>query len=236
MTDKQIIAAIRKDLKANIDEDYKKGAEIYDKADTKSFGVRVPVIRKISQNYFQLVKNWPLQNFLCFCEKLSDSNYSELGRIARDWAFKRRREYQKSDFKTFEIWLKKYVSGWASCDDLCGHLLGWFVLEFPELTAEIKTWSRSKNKWLRRASAVVLIPAVRQGKYLQDIFITADVLLTDKDDLVQKGYGWVLKEASRLFQHQVFDFIMARKHRMPRTALRYAIEKMPQAMRQKAMK
>jgi 3-methyladenine DNA glycosylase AlkD len=57
----------------------------------------------------------------------------------------------------------------------------------------------------------------------------------DRDDMVQKGYGWMLKEASKPYQKEVFDFVMRNKAVMPRTALRYAIEKMPADLRAKAM-
>jgi 3-methyladenine DNA glycosylase AlkD len=60
--------------------------------------------------------------------------------------------------------------------------------------------------------------------------------LKDKDDMVQKGYGWLLKEASRTHEREVFDYVMKHKAKMPRTALRYAIEKMPEKLRSKAMK
>ena len=62
-----------------------------------------------------------------------------------------------------------------------------------------------------------------------------DQLLTDEDYLVQKGYGWMLKEISKTEPIQVFDFVMERKAFMPRTSLRYAIEKLPPELRQKAM-
>ena len=57
----------------------------------------------------------------------------------------------------------------------------------------------------------------------------------DEEDLVQKGYGWMLKEASKKHREEVFEYIMRRKSEMPRTALRYAIEKMPEDLRRKAM-
>jgi len=89
---------------------------------------------------------------------------------------------------------------------------------------------------LRRGAAVILIPAVKKNKkFLQDVFDVAEILLMDKDDLVQKGYGWLLKEASNKYQKEVFDFVMKRKNWMPRVALRYAIEKMPESMREQAM-
>ncbi len=60
-------------------------------------------------------------------------------------------------------------------------------------------------------------------------------MLLDNDDLVQKGYGWMLKAASESHQKEVFDYVMKNKARMPRTALRYAIEKMPKDLKVKAM-
>jgi 3-methyladenine DNA glycosylase AlkD len=63
----------------------------------------------------------------------------------------------------------------------------------------------------------------------------ANILLLDRDDLVQKGYGWMLKEASRKNQKEVFDYIIKHKKTMSRTALRYAIEKMPEELKREAM-
>jgi 3-methyladenine DNA glycosylase AlkD len=77
---------------------------------------------------------------------------------------------------------------------------------------------------------------VRNRLLLDEVFKTADMLLTDDDDMVQKGYGWTLKEASNQFPDEVFRYVMKNKRRMPRTALRYAIEKLPQKMRKEAMK
>ena len=62
------------------------------------------------------------------------------------------------------------------------------------------------------------------------------MLLTDLDDLVQKGYGWLLKEESRVHQKAVFDYVIARRKVMPRTALRYAIELMPKDLKDEAMR
>ena len=80
---------------------------------------------------------------------------------------------------------------------------------------------------MRRASAVSLIIPARKGLFLDTIFEIADNLLLDKDDLVQKGYGWMLKAASESHLPEVFDYVIKNKFIMPRTALRYAIEKMP---------
>jgi len=88
---------------------------------------------------------------------------------------------------------------------------------------------------MRRAAAVSLIIPARQGDFLPEIFELADILLMDEDDMVRKGYGWMLKAASQAHQQEVFEFVMARKAVMPRTSLRYAIEKMPKALKEQAM-
>ena len=88
---------------------------------------------------------------------------------------------------------------------------------------------------MRRASAVTLIIPARKGKFLNDILEIADILLTDKDDLVQKGYGWMLKAASEVNQQEIFNYVIKNKFIMPRTSLRYAIEKMPKELKAKAM-
>ena len=89
---------------------------------------------------------------------------------------------------------------------------------------------------MRRAAAVSLIIPAKHGGFLNDAIGIADLLLTDKDDMVQKGYGWLLKEASRKHQTAVFDYVMKHKSVMPRTALRYAIELMPNDLKTEAMK
>ena len=133
-------------------------------------------------------------------------------------------------------WLKNYVDNWAFCDDFCTHAFGEIIIKYPKFLPNIKLWTKSKNRWERRASSVILIPLANQKKYLKNIFETSDILLTDTDDLVQKGYGWTLKVASNKFPNEVFEFVMKRKNIMPRTALRYAIEKYPKKMKDKAMK
>jgi 3-methyladenine DNA glycosylase AlkD len=106
---------------------------------------------------------------------------------------------------------------------------------YPEYIDKLYGWARSENRWVRRAAAVTLIVPAKHGKFLKEAFRIADILLKDKEDLVQKGYGWLLKEASRLHHEEVFAYLMKHRDVMPRTAFRYALEKMPQQLRAKAM-
>lgn len=107
---------------------------------------------------------------------------------------------------------------------------------YPEFLARLKELANSENRWVRRAASVTLIKPARKGEFLDEILEIADILLLDKDDLVQKGYGWMLKAASEAHQKEIFEYVMKNKSLMPRTALRYAIEKMPKDLKSKAMK
>jgi 3-methyladenine DNA glycosylase AlkD len=145
-------------------------------------------------------------------------------------------KFEPSDLELFSRWIESYVDDWAKCDTLCNHTVGGFIEKYPESVSELKRWAKSKNRWLRRAAAVSLIIPAKQGNFLPDVFEISDILLSDEDDMVQKGYGWLLKEASRKHQKEVLDYVLKNRKTMPRTALRYAVELMPKELKAEAMK
>lgn len=233
--EKMIIHEIREELEKLIDRRYHDAARKWTRGQIKLLGVRTPVVRKISAKYFSRIKTKTRQEIFDLCEALLKSGYSEERTIAFDWAFRLKKHYMPSDFYLFESWLKTYVSSWGACDDFCTHAFGAFIYQFPEFCPKVKKWTQSKNSWLRRASAVVMIYSIRRAKYLETIFEMADMLLLDQNDFVQKGYGWMLKEASNLYPQEVFHYVMRHRAGMPRTALRYAIEKLSPELKKKAM-
>ncbi len=192
-----------------------------------------PDMRKISRRYFSELKDKPKSEIFVLCNELLEAGFTD---IPFDWAYRLGGRFTKSDFRVLESWLKKYVDDWGKCDHLCTHSLGVFIYRFPEIIAKTEKWAYSKNRWQRRASAVALIYSIRRRQGLREIFRRADILLTDADDMVQKGYGWMLKEAANKYPQEVFDYVMKHKSVMPRTALRYAIEKMPLSWKKQAMK
>lgn len=227
---------IHKELLASVDLTYQTGVKRYFKEKINPIGVRTPIVRKIANKYYSDTKDLNKKEIFDLCEKLLEKRTYEETLIAFSWARKIRKGFEAKDFVRFEKWVKKYVDNWAFCDDFCTHALGELAVDFPVLLPKIKTWTKSKNRWERRASAVTLIPISKQSKYLKNIFATADILLQDNDNLVQKGYGWLLKVTADSFPKEVFQFVMKRKDIMPRTALRYAIEKYPKEMKIKAMR
>lgn len=100
--------------------------------------------------------------------------------------------------------------------------------------SEITRVYTKDNTKIKLEAPTKIVPA-RRGLFLDEVFRLSDILLLDEDDLVQKGYGWMLKEASRKHEKEIFYYVMKNKTKMPRTALRYAIEKMPEHLRKKAI-
>lgn len=231
-----ILSEVRRDLESSVDEKTKNSYQRFFKECVKAYGVKTDIARKIAKRYFDRIKEKNKKEIFSLCEKLLESDYCEEAFIAFEWAYSLRKYYEETDFPMFKDWLKKYVNNWAKCDTLCNHSVGSFIEQFPQYVDILKAWTKSENRWLRRASAVTLILPARKGKFLTDIFEICDSLLKDEDDLVQKGYGWLLKELSKTHQKEVFEYVMKYKKDMPRTAFRYAIEKLPKDLRDIAMK
>ena len=230
-----VLTAIRKELVLSIDEKTRDGAQRFFKEEAKFHGVKSALVRKIAAKYFREIKSRDKKEIFGLCENLLETNYGEEAFIAFEWTYSLRRKYEPEDFQIFEKWVSEYVDNWAKCDTLCNHTLGTFIEMYPEYIKNLKVWAQAENRWLRRASAVTLILPARKGDFLKEVLEISDILLKDKDDMVQKGYGWMLKEASKKHQEEIFDYVMSKKAEMPRTALRYAIEKMPAELRRKAM-
>ncbi len=231
-----IIKEVRQALIENIDEKTRDSGHRFFKEDVLIYGVRVNLVTQFSKEFFNTIKDRSKSEIFLLCEELWKSNYTEETYIAGNWVYYMNERYEPADFEIFERWVNTYVNNWASCDTLCNHAIGTFIEMYPQYIEQLKGWAKSKNRWVRRAAAVTLIIPARKGLFLEDIIDIADTLLLDKDDLVQKGYGWMLKAASEAYQKQVFDYVISKKAVMPRTALRYAIEKMPQELKAVAMK
>jgi 3-methyladenine DNA glycosylase AlkD len=240
----KIIEEIRQVLKDCVDEKILKSSSRYFKEGEQPlvYGVSMREVGKTGKEFYRQIEGSSKKEIFEICEELWKSQYLEEAVVACIFSQSLHKKYEPSDFKVFERWIHKYVNNWADCDTLCNHTVGMFVMMYPGYVNELKNWAKSPNRWVKRASAVSLIIPARKGMFLKDVFEIADILLPDKDDMVQKGYGWMLKAASETYyksetyQKEVFDYVMSRKDVMPRTALRYAIEKMPQELRMEAMK
>jgi 3-methyladenine DNA glycosylase AlkD len=230
-----IIEKIREEMITNSDEKIKRSGERFFKEEVKLFGLKSSLVARIGKDHFKLIKDKDKTEILQLCEELWKSGYMEESFIACNWSYYIHKSYEPADFEIFDRWVNLYLGNWASCDTLCNHSVGTLMEMYPALLSGLKGWARSQNRWVKRASAVSLIVPARKGKFLEDIFEIADILHSDSDDMVQKGYGWMLKAASQAHLVEVFDYVIRKKATMPRTSLRYAIEKMPSELKSLAM-
>jgi 3-methyladenine DNA glycosylase AlkD len=231
----KIIENLRSELIRNGDEKTKQSGERFFKEDVKFYGVKSALEKQISREHYKSITDKSKSHIFSLCEELFESGIMEESFVACSWSYNVRKDFEPSDFKIFEKWVNNYVTNWATCDTLCNHTVGSFIEMYPAFLSGLKQWAKSPGRWVKRASAVSLIVPAKQGKFLDDVFEIADILHADSDDMVQKGYGWMLKVASQAHQEAVFNYVISKRATMPRTALRYAIEKMPADLRLKAM-
>ena len=231
-----LITQIRNELKRNADPKTQQNFQRFFKERVRYYGVKTGPVVKIAKKYWKDIKSRDKEEIFSLCEDLYKSGYCEEAFVVSTWAALLSKRFEPSDIRTLRHFIDSYITNWAACDGFCNHAVGDFIEKYPEYGKELKDWTKSENRWMRRAAAVSLILPAKHGKFLDNVLEIADLLLTDQDDMVQKGYGWMLKEASRQHQEEVFDYVMRNKRAMPRTALRYAIELMPKDLKSEAMK
>lgn len=231
-----VVASIREELEERGDPEIRKSAGRFFKEGITCYGLKTAAVTAIAKKRWKEIKERDKTEIHALCEELYRSGHMEEAFIAAAWAHLLEDRCEPGDIAVFRHWIDTYVSTWAECDSLCNHAVGSLLDRYPECVEELKRWTQSKNRWMRRAAAVSLIVPAKHGRFLDDVFAIADLLLADQDDLVQKGYGWLLKEASRKHTGEVFAYVVQNRKTMPRTALRYAVELMPEDLRAEAMK
>lgn len=232
----KIIEIINAELNQHADQEYRELIRTRYNMNVDNFlGVRTPTIHKIADKQFKELKSHYMDERLAYCGDLLSTNIYEHKIIAFRWAYLSRKEFTISHLDLFNSWLEKFVDDWIDCDDLCVHVIGEFFLIYPQRANEVIQWTSSENLWCRRGAAVSLVLPTRKGEQIELALRVADLLLNDEEDLVLKGYGWLLKVASKNFPDEIFHFVMERLDIMPRVAFRYAIEKLPEQLKRQAM-
>lgn len=145
-------------------------------------------------------------------------------------------QYQKVNTKGQENILRFYlrnlehVNNWDLVDSSSYAILGHYLLEKPK--EPLYTFAQSKNIWERRIAIVSTFYFIRKGEYTPTLKI-ATLLLNDKEDLIHKACGWMLRELGKKDETALRKFLNENGKRMPRTMLRYAIERFDEKTRKK---
>jgi 3-methyladenine DNA glycosylase AlkD len=100
----------------------------------------------------------------------------------------------------------------------------------------MRAWSRDRNMWVRRASMVSLLRPIRAGLALDLAYEIAERLHADDHDLIQKAVGWVLREAGKMDTTRLERYLRTHGRSIPRTTVRYAIERFPAGTRRTLLK
>ncbi len=193
-------------------------------------------VRKLSSELFRQIEDKSIENVFILCEELLYEHSWALGVIAFDFAYRMKNNYNASTYDVFYHWLKDYVRGWGDCDDFCTHAFGELLRQRKSLFVKMIAWTDDNDFWVRRASAVIQIPAILKNDYEGiNPFAISDRLMSDEHDLVLKGYGWMLKALSQVNPNCVKEYLIINCKKMPRVAYRYALEKFDKETRNELM-
>jgi len=175
---------------------------------------------------------WTVDDALALGETLIADRHLEVKSVGIEVLARYRREFRPTLLASWKRWLaRNHSANWATTDAMCGALIGPLIVAHPELAPRLRPWSRDRNMWVRRASIVGLIPLARKGESLDLVYQIAKRLHADREDLIQKAVGWALREAGKTDPARLERYLRANGASVPRTTLRYAIERFPEAKR-----
>lgn len=220
-------------LKSQADPEKAVQAQRYFKETIASYGLTADDSRELAREMYLLVKDgWSLEEAVELCEILLPNKYLEAKGLATLIFLRFHKEFGRPVFGLVKTWLARdYLDNWASVDVLCPDSLGGLLERYPDLVPKIKAWTAHPNRWVKRASAVAFIKLARRGKCLNAAYQIAGRLFRCEDDLIEKANGWLLREAGKTDMGRLEKFLLRQRGRVPRTTLRYAIERFPESKR-----
>jgi 3-methyladenine DNA glycosylase AlkD len=138
------------------------------------------------------------------------------------------------EFKLFVSWLDR-ISSWADHDALVHDLIAPMLVAKPTRVKTVFRWAKSPKRWHRRAACVALIRGTREKMFFPEIVKLSNSLLSDQDDMVLKGLGWLLRETAKFDVKRTVPYLMKIRGRAPRLVLRTACETVPSAAKKRIL-
>jgi 3-methyladenine DNA glycosylase AlkD len=225
------LSDLKKELRASADPErarnlawfFKTGKGQYGHGD-RFIGLTVPVARRIAHRYIHL----PLTDVA----KLLASPIHEHRFVALEILVA---QYERGNEKAvFDFYLKhtKFVNNWDLVDTSAPYIVGQHLLTRPRKI--LYRLAKSNSIWERRIAIVSTMMFIRAGE-IEDTFAIAKLLLTDDHDLIHKAVGWMLREAGKQSAPALLGFLKENYSALPRTTLRYAIERFPASRRKRLL-
>jgi 3-methyladenine DNA glycosylase AlkD len=138
------------------------------------------------------------------------------------------------EFELLESWLPR-ISNWSDHDALVHYLIAPMMVAKPARARRVFRWAKSPNRWCRRAACVALIQGTRRKMFFSEITKLGERLLSDEDDMVQKGLGWLLRETAKADARSTLPYLLSIRERAPRLVLRTACETLSGGIRKRVL-
>src|SRR5579872_1403993 len=201
------------------------------------YGVMTPDLRNIEHTLYPHVrKDWSYADGIAFCELLIRDRYMESKSLGLTLLARYHRRFEEDLLRPVHIWLERGLcDNWAVTDQLSTQIVSGLIDKFPPLAATVESWSRSPNLWVRRASAVSFVKPAGKGRHLDRAYRVVMVLQRDPHDLIHKATGWLLREAGKADAGRLERYLLRYGAVIPRTAIRYAIERFPERQRRRIL-
>ncbi len=142
-------------------------------------------------------------------------------------------QYKKGNFsKIFEYYIVQinFINNWDLVDSSAPYIVGDYLYNNPDERSILFEFVHSENLWVRRISIVSTFTLIKNNQFNETLQI-AKILLNDKHDLIHKAVGWMLREVYKRDQDLIRTFLKQNYSQLPRTTLRYAIERMDEVER-----
>jgi 3-methyladenine DNA glycosylase AlkD len=231
-----IAAHLRTVLKTGGSAPHTEEVQHFFKNEVKSRGWYTGEIRKLAHRFTKVLKNDAGLDYLVeVADLLFQGDVLEEKVLAVFLLEKETAEFGDHEFRLFEQWLKR-ISSWADHDGLVHYLIGPMVVGNAKRQQRLMRWAKSRDRWHRRAAAVALIRAARLQQSFAEIRSITEILLADEDDMVQKGLGWLLREAAKADPATTVPYLMEIRPHAPRLVLRTACETLSPRERARILK
>jgi 3-methyladenine DNA glycosylase AlkD len=213
----------------NLQRFFKTGKGEYVEGDV-FIGLTMPQQRAIVKKYTNLSFN-DLQILLN--SKIHEYRMSALIILTKKYSNSKKDSLEKRRIYEFYMKNTKNINNWDLVDVTCPRIVGDFLsIDGTEI---LKMLAKSENIWERRIAIISTLPLIKKRKF-GDTLAIAEMLINDKEDLIHKAVGWMLREIGKKNLNVLELFLKERYKQMPRTMLRYAIEKFPEEKRKMYLK
>ena len=222
---------IRRALKAGGSPERSSSVQRFFKEEVQSHGWRTADLRRAALRWRrEILQQSDVKFLLQVAEGLFRGKINEEKTVAVLLLENITDKFGGEEFRWLESWLPR-ISNWSDHDALVHYLIAPMMVAKPARASRIFRWAKSRNRWFRRAARVALIQGTRRKMFFSKIIRLSGTLGSDKDDIVQKGLGWLLRETAKADARRAVPYLMRVRTRAPRPVLRTACETLPRATR-----